>query len=131
MATMAANLVQGDQYMISAMNLNGFFKWAGQASEDELDKVMAAVTMVQHRGPEWLTVESEPPLKVERKDLGRTWYMCEKICDVPNCGRCHSQCIGWHFTWIGPWTCSTVIGDESMTPAETYQRACECGCPLH
>ena len=50
MATIAANLVQGDQYLISAMNLNGFFTWAGQASEDELDKVMAAaVKEVPHQ----------------------------------------------------------------------------------
>ena len=121
----------GDEHVISTMNLNGFMKWAAQAAEEELDRVMAAVTITCHRGPEWLTIEAEPPLKIVRADLGRSWYMCEKMCDVPKCGRCNGDNVGWHFTWVGPWTCPTIVGDEFMTTEEILARGQACKCPRH
>ena len=119
-------------WVITPINLNAFFRWAGQASEEELDEVMAVIYTVEHRDPPWLYGGLHlEPIVLQRTDLGRTWQMMQLECAEENCIRCETGRGGWQFRWVGPWTCPTTIGDENTTAHEVILRAAECRCGRH
>ena len=119
-------------YVYAPMNLNGFLKWAGTASEEELSEVMQVIYMVEHRmGDEDSSQPPVPQVSFYREDLRTQWFMRHMWCQEPNCLRCHSGRGGWQFRWVGPWTCPTIIGDQNTPAHEVIMRAMQCRCGRH
>ena len=133
--TMAASapVLTTSRYVLSPCNLPSFLKWAATATEAELDAVMPEIYIIEHNmGSESDSEFGPPPApRIDREDLHRVWVLSQRMCTDLYCMRCRSGRGGYKFPWIGPWTCPTIVGDDSTPPAELYRRASECHCGLH
>ena len=119
-------------FVYSPLNLGAFLKWAGTASEADLDRAFETVYIVDHRMDEDIFgVVPVMPVIIQRADLNITWEMPHVECTEVGCQRCESGRGGYQFRWVGPWTCPQTIGDENTPPLVLVQRSQTCGCPLH
>ena len=125
-------------YVVSDINLGCFMKWANEAAEKDINAVMDVVSITDHIPPpvpEFLgfcPVVHKPPLRIFRPDIGKVYYIKEKTCEEEGCHRCISGGGGYHFRWIGPWTCPASVGDKNSNAMEIQlaARACRCACHM-
>ena len=122
------------KYVHSAVNFGSFLKWAKTASEGDLKAAVSVVYMTTHYWfDEDFSVPELPPKDINfiRDDLGLGFRVRQRMCEDPLCDRCLKQQGGFHFRFVGPWTCQTCLGDENTPPQEIGRRAYECGCGKH
>ena len=131
MSSLRDRVYEGDEYVISELNLIGFLIWAKHvATEDEIDQVIEVLTYTVHERP-FVANEPELSLDFEREDLDRIWNVRIVYCQEPNCRFCNGGGSPFHFRWIGPWTCRTFVGNERIPMGAMWALAEACPCPFH
>ena len=122
-----------NRWVHSPPNLGAFIMWAQHCTAEDLATAMRKVSIVRHQIPSDDYDGRIPmaPVAIFRNDLSREWTMAFKECRDTECLKCRLKQGGWHFRWVGPWTCSTMIGDPSTPVSVLRERQAQCGCIWH
>ena len=126
-----ADILSQSQYVHDSLNRDCFMFWVTIADEKEIDAVMDVVYMVSHCFGPLEQLFPTAPITFFREDLGRTWTMAVRQCEDLQCQRCTNAFGGWHFRWIGPWTCPNIVGDENTSAADLLNNGMRCSCGRH
>ena len=121
----------GGPRVSSSHNLLNFERWIESATREEFLIAMYAVFIVEHVPAHG---DMGQPISISRPDIGLEHISIQRIeCGDGNCHRCRSGRGGYHFRFIGPWTCQSTIASPEMTPLELQAAvdACQCSVCRH
>ena len=106
--------------VLSSANLHSFLTWARTASLDDVIETLEVVRITQHRDRCWDVGIAIHPTYVGRDDDEgpRPLRVKELECSVWNCHRCIRRRGGYDFRWVGPWTCPSLVGDDTTSAEE-------------